>query len=88
METVSVTKTCSLPEICSSSDVGCRLVDDTENECISCCTESYCNEEIPLDHVSAVRLSMTSIKSSAFRARISSHLTFMILIVYLSCISQ
>ena len=88
MEIISVTKTCSLPERCSGSDVGCRPVDVTVSECISCCTESYCNEEIPHDHASAFRLSMTSLRSAGFRARIASQLIFMIYIVYFNCVSQ
>ncbi|KAK2138372.1 hypothetical protein LSH36_3175g00000 [Paralvinella palmiformis] len=83
METVSVTKSCSLPEICSNIDIGCRVVNDTESECISCCTESYCNEEIPHDHVSAFRFSITLLRSATFRPKISSHLIFIVCLIFI-----
>ena len=74
METVYVTKTCSLPSKCSINDVGCRGVAGTESQCTACCSESYCNEDIPYDDVSAFRLSLTSQSSASFGVRQTSQL--------------
>ena len=67
METESVTKTCSAPDECSSRDVGCHDTgrDDDVKRCVSCCTESYCNEAVPSDQSSAISLSVTSLTSTS-----------------------
>lgn len=75
METVSLSKMCSLPEMCSNTQIGCRRVQAEENECISCCTESYCNEDIAHDQVSAVSLSLKSLNAATNRVSLSHQLS-------------
>ena len=81
LKTVSLTKSCSLPEQCSQSDVACRRIDEAESECISCCTESYCNEDIPYDQVTAVSLSRTLLNLGTLHEPDSSQL-FIISLLY------
>ena len=64
-ETETITKMCSPPKECS---VGCYDVTETgvvARECVTCCTESYCNEDIPTDFLSAITLSLAPFASDS-----------------------
>ena len=82
-ETDYVIKTCAKQEECALDHVGCDDTDDS-TECVTCCTEDYCNEDVPTDQLSAVLLSVlttTDMTSSSslpeFKAFI---LTFLLLL--------
>ncbi|XP_064595843.1 ly6/PLAUR domain-containing protein 6B-like [Liolophura sinensis] len=63
---VRVNKQCVDPEKCTRHDVGCRTDKTTNTKtCISCCTTSYCNEEVAHDNNSAIRFSVTLFGSAA-----------------------
>ncbi|WAQ99750.1 LYPD6-like protein, partial [Mya arenaria] len=52
-ESVSVTKMCALPEHCAP-----------DHECVSCCSQSYCNKPVPYSTSTSKQLSVTLIGSS------------------------
>ena len=83
METESVTKTCSAPDECSSRDVGCHDTgrDDDVKRCVSCCTESYCNEAVPSNQLSAISLSVTSLTSTGSQLSHSHHIVLVVAIL-------
>jgi hypothetical protein len=65
METRVISKMCSPSDGCS---VGCHdITEDTVNtrECVSCCSDSYCNEAIPTDSMSAITLSLAPFTSTS-----------------------
>lgn len=68
METESVNKVCAAADDCTMTHVGCHDVANTDvavKECVSCCHGDYCNEEVPVDPLSALTLStVTNVVSS------------------------
>ena len=81
METESVTKSCSAATAC---DVGCRdAAGDDVMECVSCCTGSYCNEDIPRDSLSAIALSVTSFTSECSLVGVSQYLMIWTSVFYI-----
>ncbi|XP_046377152.1 ly6/PLAUR domain-containing protein 6-like [Haliotis rufescens] len=57
---VLVNKGCVAPSQCSKTHVGCRATDNRSlKECVSCCTESYCNKEVAVDNMTAMQLSLS-----------------------------
>ena len=65
METETITKMCSPPKECSVGCYDVMNVWDITRECVTCCTESYCNEDIPTDSLSAITLSLTLFASDS-----------------------
>ncbi|KAL3854036.1 hypothetical protein ACJMK2_013318 [Sinanodonta woodiana] len=65
-----VDKSCASPDQCNAPSVGCHKTNiNNEMECVSCCGFSYCNEEIPFDHSTAIKLSTVFNDSSSSGAR-------------------
>ncbi|KAL8581057.1 hypothetical protein ACOMHN_012708 [Nucella lapillus] len=63
---VEISKRCVHSSACTPRHVGCALDPRTgQQECVSCCDYSYCNQEVPVNSTTAVQL-------SAFTARVPS----------------
>jgi len=56
---ILVHKSCAKVDECTQDHVGCVHTDSGVMECMSCCTDSYCNEAVPSNHSSAIMLSAT-----------------------------
>ncbi|XP_011148614.1 uncharacterized protein LOC105188715 [Harpegnathos saltator] len=65
---VLVSKSCASSEECGPASVGCIPV-DTQQICISCCDESYCNIESPTNATNAIYSRKRRAKSKSKRKR-------------------
>lgn len=66
-----VNKQCVPPEECTPSHIGCTAATADprgEQECVSCCDYSYCNQEVPYNRSSALRLSRLTTVSTGTAA--------------------
>jgi len=83
-ESLLVTKRCTFEHECNEAAVGCFETHHPDIlECISCCTESYCNELIPFNHTSALALSSVTNTASISQSPWRPHWTLLIFLLIL-----
>ncbi|PVD38112.1 hypothetical protein C0Q70_00723 [Pomacea canaliculata] len=57
---VLVNKRCVQPSDCTDQHIGCTVNARGQEECVSCCDYSYCNQEVPYNRSMALKLSVFS----------------------------